>query len=72
MKTWILFPQVRRADNAEEVRLVTNTTPYFLADGLSPGTDYSLHVSVVSPVGNSSPVSLHAYTIKAEEKRMGN
>ncbi|KAG7156453.1 Nephrin-like 15 [Homarus americanus] len=50
---------------------VTNTTPHFVASGLDPGTAYTLHVAVHSPMGASSPIKLDAFTVKTAEKRMG-
>ena len=49
---------------------MSNSTPVFVAGGLDPGTAYTLHVAVLSPMGTSSPVKLHAFTVRTAEKRM--
>ncbi|XP_047738720.1 uncharacterized protein LOC108680637 [Hyalella azteca] len=64
------YMEVRHFEELQFVKRVSNSTPYFVADGLAPGTDYTLHVSVVSPMGNSTPIELQAFTIKTAEKRM--
>ncbi|XP_066963446.1 nephrin-like [Macrobrachium rosenbergii] len=63
--------EVRNSEDLHLVTKVTNTTPHFIATGLDPGTAYTLHVGVHSPMGASTPVKLQAFTVKTAEKRMG-
>ncbi|XP_042204007.1 nephrin-like [Homarus americanus] len=63
--------EVRNSEDLHLVTKVTNTTPHFVASGLDPGTAYTLHVAVHSPMGASSPIKLDAFTVKTAEKRMG-
>ena len=64
--------QVRHNDAPDIVQRVTNSSPYLVADGLYPGTDYVLYVSYTGPLGNSTPVTLQAFRVNTAEKRMGN
>lgn len=64
-------PQVRNSEDLQLVTKVTNTTPHFVASRLDPGTAYTLHVAVHSPMGASTPIKLQAFTVKTAEKRMG-
>lgn len=64
-------PQVRNSEDLQLVTKVTNSTPHFVASGLDPGTGYTLHVAVHSPMGASTPIKLQAFTVKTAEKRMG-
>ncbi|XP_069172685.1 protein turtle isoform X1 [Procambarus clarkii] len=63
--------EVRNSEDLHLVTKVTNTTPQFVASGLDPGTAYTLHVAVQSPMGASAPIKLQAFTVKTAEKRMG-
>lgn len=64
-------PQVRNSEDLQLVKKVTNSTPHFVATQLDPGTAYTLHVAVHSPMGASTPIKLQAFTVKTAEKRMG-
>ncbi|XP_047483653.1 uncharacterized protein LOC125035360 [Penaeus chinensis] len=63
--------EVRNSEDLRLITKVTNATPHFVATGLDSGTAYTLHVSVHSPMGASSPIKLEAFTVKTAEKRMG-
>ncbi|XP_050733792.1 nephrin-like isoform X2 [Eriocheir sinensis] len=63
--------EVRNSEDLQLVTKVTNSTPHFVASGLDPGTAYTLHVAVHSPMGASTPIKLQAFTVKTAEKRMG-
>lgn len=65
------LPQVRNSEDLQLVTKVTNSTPHFVASSLDPGTAYTLHVAVLSPMGASTPIKLQAFTVKTAEKRMG-
>lgn len=67
----LFLSQVRTSEDLNLVTKVTNTTPHFVASDLDPGTAYTLHVSVHSPMGASTPIKLQAFTVKTAEKRMG-
>ena len=62
--------QVLLPEEREPVKTVTNTTPYFVADGLSIGTAYILQFFTFNQLGYSAPIKLEAFTVKAAEKRM--
>jgi len=54
--------------------LVTNVTsriPAFTVNGLESGLGFDISLYATNAKGHSDPVSLHAYTSKAAEKRTG-
>ncbi|XP_063872675.1 nephrin-like [Scylla paramamosain] len=63
--------EVRNSEDLQLVTKVSNNTPHFVASDLHPGTAYTLHVAVHSPMGASTPIKLQAFTVKTAEKRMG-
>jgi len=50
---------------------VTSKTPSFTVSGLDPGISFQIELSANNEKGKSSKTTLHAYTLKAAEKRTG-
>ncbi|XP_076037541.1 uncharacterized protein LOC143022991 [Oratosquilla oratoria] len=63
--------EVLTSEDLALVTKVSNSTPFFEATGLQPGTAYTLRVGVTSHMGDSEPIVLKAFTVKTAEKRMG-
>ncbi|GLH04563.1 Uncharacterized protein GBIM_10249 [Gryllus bimaculatus] len=63
--------EVYDADTQTLVRNVNSSAPVFAVSGLQSGLGFDISVFAANGKGRSDPVPLHAYTLKAAEKRTG-
>ncbi|KAK7862415.1 hypothetical protein R5R35_008895 [Gryllus longicercus] len=61
--------EVYDADTQTLVRNVNSSAPVFAVSGLQSGLGFDISVFAANAKGRSDPVPLHAYTLKAAEKR---
>lgn len=64
--------EVYDAQTMALVSNVTSKTPSFTVTGLEPGIGFLIELSASNGKGRSAKNTLHAYTLKAAEKRTGS